>query len=211
MTFDLSEYVDVAERIALFKAGHPDGTLQSELQPIILDGALMGWYCKAFAYRTPGDERPGIGHAVEKVPGTTPYTRDSEAQNAETSAWGRAIVACGFTSKKIASAEEVLARQSGADSATEAPSPAVASSAGNAPGSPFQPPATPEDDGKPEHVVITFGKHKGLTLGQAPTGYRQWLVQNFEAKTPEQRRILAAAQALEGESSLSPADEDIPF
>jgi hypothetical protein len=42
------------------------------------------------------------------IPGKTPYTKDSEVENAETSAWGRAIAALGFeVHNSIASAEEV--------------------------------------------------------------------------------------------------------
>src|SRR5690606_9763894 len=67
----------------------------------------------AAAYRTPDDKRPGIGMAYEPYPGRTPYTRGSELQNAETSAWGRAIVAAlaADTRRGIASAEEVRNRQ----------------------------------------------------------------------------------------------------
>jgi hypothetical protein len=107
--YKLDDYVDVAERISEFAKKYPDGSLQSELRR--LDD---GWLCKAKAYRTPNDLRPGIGHAFEPAPGKTPYTRDSEAMNAETSAWGRAIVALGFQTKKIASRNEVRNRQASA-------------------------------------------------------------------------------------------------
>ncbi len=106
MAFKMDDYVDVAERIRQFSEKYPDGTLQSELTR--MDD---GWLCKAYAYRSTGDTRPGIGHAFEPIPGKTPYTKDSEAMNAETSAWGRAIVACGFDTKKIASKQEVQARR----------------------------------------------------------------------------------------------------
>jgi hypothetical protein len=113
--YNLDDYVDVAERIGAFAKKYPDGSLQSELKR--MDD---GWLCKAKAYRTPDDLRPGIGHAFEQAPGKTPYTRDSEAMNAETSAWGRAIVALGFQTKKIASRNEVRARQNNnSDSAGE--------------------------------------------------------------------------------------------
>jgi hypothetical protein len=51
--------------------------------------------------------------AWEVFPGRTPYTRGSELQNAETSAWGRAIIAVGASDSKrgIASREEVRNRQ----------------------------------------------------------------------------------------------------
>jgi hypothetical protein len=111
--FKMDDYVDVAERLRLFKAEYPDGSLSSTLEPLRdRDGGVINaWLCRAEAYRTPDDPRPGVGHAVEPVPGKTPYTRDSEAMNAETSAWGRAIIALGFPTKKIASADEVRNRQ----------------------------------------------------------------------------------------------------
>src|SRR5690242_6394547 len=105
MAFDLKDYVEVAERIRIFKEKYPDGSLQCHCE--FVNG---GWMCKAEAYRTPDDIRPGTGHAFEPVPGKTPYTKDSELMNAETSAWGRAIVALGFETKKIASAEDVRNR-----------------------------------------------------------------------------------------------------
>ena len=66
----------------------------------------------AAAYRDDTDRRPGHGIAWEPFPGTTPYTKNSELMNAETSAWGRAIMAVGLPSKKIASLQEVRNRQS---------------------------------------------------------------------------------------------------
>jgi hypothetical protein len=67
---------------------------------------------KAYAYRTPDDPRPGIGHSSLTIPGATPYTRGSELENAETSAWGRALAALGFEVKKaIASADEVRSKR----------------------------------------------------------------------------------------------------
>ncbi len=226
MSFDLSEYVDVAERIAIFYAKYPEGTLQSEL--VYTEG---GWLCTGFAYRAPDDPRPGVGHAFEPVPGKTPYTKDSEVMNAETSAWGRAIVACGFATKKIASAEEVRARQnSGEPSRADAPPTSErdpsAPSHPSAGASPEHPVAkaraaavaakvarTPQDDGESANVVVTFGKHKGKPLGELPTAYLEWLVKNFEARDAEQRRILAAANFLLGggpEPDSFP-DDDIPF
>ena len=54
---------------------------------------VMGSAC---AYRTPDDQRPGVGTAWELVPGTTNFTRGSEIQNLETSACGRAIGTLGI-------------------------------------------------------------------------------------------------------------------
>jgi hypothetical protein len=68
---------------------------------------------EAAAYRTADDPNPGVGTAWEPFPGRTQFTRDSELMNAETSAWGRAILAVGAadTRKGVASAEEVRNRQ----------------------------------------------------------------------------------------------------
>lgn len=116
------DYVDVAERIRQFKERWPNGSLQSLKDPYILEAGEKTFvvYCAA-AYRTEDDPRPGIGWAWEPVPGPTPFTRDSELMNAETSAWGRAIVALGFETKKIASSEEVRNRQGAADAFADIP------------------------------------------------------------------------------------------
>lgn len=117
---DLTDYVPVAERIAQFAQLHPNGSLSrldrmGQLVPIELyQLAGQDWLViTAFAYRDPEDLCPGVGTAWERVPGTTPYTKGSEVQNAETSAWGRAIVAAlsGDTSRSIASRDEVVQAQ----------------------------------------------------------------------------------------------------
>lgn len=108
----LDDYVDVAERIAQFHEKYPEGTLQTvDWEPREIGGRIFIVY-RAAAYRTPDDPRPGQGSAWEPFPGPTPYTKDSELMNAETAAWGRALVACGIVAnRKIASRQEVRARQ----------------------------------------------------------------------------------------------------
>jgi hypothetical protein len=116
-----SDYIDVAARIVEFRTKYPDGSLQpfDPSQPYKIEtfGDAVFIVYTAAAYRTPEDVRPGIGIAWEPFPGRTPYTRNSELQNAETSAWGRAIVAAlaADTKKGIASAEEVRNRQAEGD------------------------------------------------------------------------------------------------
>lgn len=104
-----SDYIDVAARIVEFRTKHPEGSLQ-QVSIDFREVAGGAWVVyTAAAYRTPDDSRPGIGTAWEPIPGRTNFTRDSEVQNAETAAWGRAIVASlsADTKKGIASAEEV--------------------------------------------------------------------------------------------------------
>lgn len=106
------DYVDVAARIVEFREKYPSGSLQ-QLDLKFIDFAGSSWVVyTAAAYRSPEDPKPGVGTAWECVPGKTPYTRDSELQNAETAAWGRAIVAAlaADTKKGIASADEIRNR-----------------------------------------------------------------------------------------------------
>lgn len=114
MSYELDpNYNDVPSRIAEFREKYPTGTLQ-QASLEFREVADKWWVVyTAAAYRTPDDERPGHGTAWEPVPGKTPYTRDSELQNAETAAWGRAIVAAlaADTKRGIASAEEVRNRK----------------------------------------------------------------------------------------------------
>ena len=101
------DYIEVSERIQAFYAKFPDGSLQAEHSWIDRQGEQ--WLLvKAYAYRTPDDPRPGIGHAWEPVPGRTPYTKDSELMVGETSAWGRALAALGVAVHRgVASQDEV--------------------------------------------------------------------------------------------------------
>ncbi len=116
MPYDLDPiYKQVRERIADLKHYHPDARLRP------LDTARPYWIERigdktfivyaAACYLREGDTNPGVGLAWEPFPGTTPYTKNSELQNAETSAWGRAIVAAlASESKAVASAEDVRNR-----------------------------------------------------------------------------------------------------
>lgn len=112
MGFSLDGYVDVAERIAKFYEAHPSGSLTTEQMDLVDTQAGQFLFVHARAWRAPDDPFPGDGYAWEPVPGKTPYTKDSELMNAQTAAWGRAIVAVGIlASSKIASRQEVQARQ----------------------------------------------------------------------------------------------------
>lgn len=122
--FDMKDYVPVNERVDAFYTRYPDGSIQSEIVELTASRVTV----KAYAYRKPDDERPGIGHSSLDIPGSTPYTKGSEIENCETSAWGRAIAALGFEVKRgIASHEEIRNKQPqdgerGAKSGTTAPS-----------------------------------------------------------------------------------------
>jgi hypothetical protein len=108
MAFSMDDYVDVADRLRQFKQAYPSGSLQ-QVSLQFIDFAGKSWVVyTAAAYRTPDDLTPGHGTAWEPVPGTSNFKRDSEVMNAETSAWGRAIVAVlAAETKRIATRNEI--------------------------------------------------------------------------------------------------------
>jgi hypothetical protein len=125
------DYIDVATRIIEFREKYPTGSLQSWKDPYVIevkmpDGSIKSYMVySAAAYRSPDDKLPGVGWAYEPIPGPTNFTRDSELQNAETAAWGRAMVAALAvdTKKGIASSEEVRNRQTKTTEAPQAKAP----------------------------------------------------------------------------------------
>jgi hypothetical protein len=108
----LKDYTDVKERIRLFYAKHPDGRLVTDRVEYWLEVEPPRIVVAALAYRTPDDPLPGKGWSWMILPGTTNFTRGSEIENTETSAWGRAIGSLGIgIGSSIASAEEVKAKE----------------------------------------------------------------------------------------------------
>ena len=113
MAFNMDDYVDVAERLRKFKEVYPNGSLQQVSLQFIEFGGKSWVVYTAAAYRTPDDIRPGHGTAWEAVPGTSNFKRDSETMNAETSAWGRAVVAVlASSAKRIATRNEIPVKAS---------------------------------------------------------------------------------------------------
>jgi hypothetical protein len=109
--FDLGDYVEVKDRIPLFYLAFPEGRLCTGEVRISVDDDTPRVIVQALAYRTPDDPHPGVGWSWMELPGRTSYTKGSELENAETSAWGRAIAATGIgLGKSIASANEIRAK-----------------------------------------------------------------------------------------------------
>lgn len=110
-------YNEVATRIIEARKKYPNGGFQpldltNPYKFEVVGEKTFVVYTAAF-YRTPDDPRPGIGVAWEPFPGTTNFTRNSELMNAETSAWGRALVAAfaADTKKGIATSIDVRNRE----------------------------------------------------------------------------------------------------
>ena len=143
-------YTEVAERMKIARELWPASIFRpvDPLNPyqIVTVKDLSYVVYSAALYRDPEDLLPAIGTAWEEIPGRTPYTKGSELMNAETSAWGRACIAAGIPSKKIASFEEVRNRQETKEkTAPNAPVPPVV----------WDPWAAPLSETAPS-AVITF-------------------------------------------------------
>ena len=184
----LADYVDVAERIKLFREKHPEGSLQpvNPEKPFeivtIADKTFIVYI--AAAYRTPDDPRPGIGSAWECFPGKTSFTKDSELMNAESSSWGRAILAAlAADSKKIATREEVRNRQPEHPSTTPARAsqsvPSVVSSAGH-------PLATPAQINAIRAISHALGKLPPAGLDEISKGTATILIDDLKKEQMEQ-------------------------
>jgi hypothetical protein len=116
----LKDYVEVRTRIAMFYERWPDGRLVTGKVKVRMDGDTARVWVQAFAYRTPDDPLPGQGWSWMVLPGTTNFTRGSELENTETSAWGRAIGALGIgIDKSIASANEIANKEEAATPASQ--------------------------------------------------------------------------------------------
>ena len=111
MSFNMNDYIDVKQRITLFYAKYPEGSLQFMFKGTLEHDPEMIWGI-AYAYRFPGDAKPAIGHAQELAKGKTNFTRGSEMQNLETSAIGRCIGMAGLgIDASLATSDEVEAAQ----------------------------------------------------------------------------------------------------
>lgn len=120
MAFDMSNYVDVATRVKLLLERYPNASILCTPPEVrtVDDRAFIAVTCTIEV--NDGSGRTARASAWEPFPGRTPYTRDSEAMNAETSAVGRACGILGFgLTGSLASANEVVNR-SGSNSPGEA-------------------------------------------------------------------------------------------
>ena len=112
MSFSLGDYVTVNERLRAALEKFPDLRV-AELPPKIVEaGGKLFVEVQMVVRRHADDLVPMVGHAWEEFPGTTPYTRGSEAANAATSCLGRILGYMGFgINKSIATQEDVKHRE----------------------------------------------------------------------------------------------------
>lgn len=115
----LKDYVQVKDRVKalydLFGQARIETTYELTSEP----DAKPKVICRALVYRNPDDAHPSTGTSWLYLPGTTPYTKGSEIENAETSAVGRAIGFLGILiDKSLASLNEIAGKQGQSDEPT---------------------------------------------------------------------------------------------
>lgn len=126
----LRDYNEVADRVAQFNEDYPTGRITTQIveqsvdvEDVVEASRSSGSYrqpiargyvtVRAAVYKTPESVGPdGTGHSTMLIPGITQYTRDSELENAETSAVGRALAFIGYYAKGegLASKQEIAAK-----------------------------------------------------------------------------------------------------
>jgi hypothetical protein len=109
-------YKMVAPRHAQFVIDHPDGRVVTQVEHFIFDPTVERGFVtvRAEVFKHRDNPTPdGIGNASMPIPGVTNFTRNSEVENAETSALGRALAMIGYHPKDtLASGEEIASKAS---------------------------------------------------------------------------------------------------
>lgn len=109
---DLSNYVDVATRIKLLVEKYPNASIVCTPPKVVEVAGHHFIEVVTHIACNDGSGREAQASAWEPFPGKTPYTRDSEAMNSETSSIGRCIGALGLgLTGSMASSNEVQNRQ----------------------------------------------------------------------------------------------------
>lgn len=110
----LGDYVQVKDRLVAALGKYPGLVVIEEDPKIVQIGDRI--FVSVTVELWSESVRVSRATAWEPFPGKTPYTRDSEQQNASTSALGRALGFLGFgIGKSIATREDVLNRTSNED------------------------------------------------------------------------------------------------
>lgn len=196
MAHDMGNYVEVKDRVRIFREKHAEGSLQpvNPEQPYALEYIEVGDSVRCFivytaaAYRSPDDPRPGIGIAWEPFPGLTPFTKNSELMNAETSAWGRAIVAAlaADADGAIATAEDVQKRRAEDGATAETAKPKTGGSG---------------DEKASDKQVKAIYAIAG-TVGWSKDHLAETLMSRFNTKDPRELTMAQAKQVIDGLKKL---------
>lgn len=121
---NLQGYVDVATRRRLAVERWPDLRIVEGLPEVVTVAEATFVQVTVTVYRDPTDPMPTRATVWERLPGRTPYTRDSEVMNAATSALGRALGYMGVgVETSLSTRDEIALRTSKAEAEPANPKP----------------------------------------------------------------------------------------
>lgn len=114
-------YKMVSERHAQFCIDHKQGVVKNTVEHFFYDAAQQKGFVtvksevwKERSSAVKGEPADGVGNASMPIPGPTSFTKNSEVENAETSALGRALAMIGYHAKEsLASGEEIASKDTG--------------------------------------------------------------------------------------------------
>lgn len=110
--FDLGDYVQVKDRVAALFEAYGKARIETTYELTTEPDDRPKVIARAVVWTSADDPHPSTGTSWMYLPGSTPYTRGSEIENAETSAVGRAIGFLGIlTEKGMATANEIAGKQ----------------------------------------------------------------------------------------------------
>lgn len=109
MSFDLSDYEPVENRIRSFWEAYPQGRILPDKPTLVLreDGKYQ-WECWTHVFVNREDSMPTVRGFASEIEGSSPVNRTNASENCETSSIGRALANLGFATKgKRPSREEM--------------------------------------------------------------------------------------------------------
>ena len=109
MSFDLSDYEPVENRIRSFWEAYPSGRILPDKPTLVLrDDGKYQWECWTHVYVDREDSMPTVRGFASEIEGSSPVNRTNASENCETSSIGRALANLGFATKgKRPSREEM--------------------------------------------------------------------------------------------------------
>jgi len=102
--FNLDNYETVEDRLVKFWADHTNGRINTSIHYYDDTRILV----RAEVYFDREDATPVATGYAEEVRGASPVNRTSHAENAETSAIGRALANCGYAAKGVRPSREEM-------------------------------------------------------------------------------------------------------
>jgi hypothetical protein len=112
-------YVMVAERHAKFVEDHPDNSVEHIVSNFAFEpGTMTGFVVvttnvwKVYGDRVKGNPPNATANASMPIPGPTSFTKNSEVENAETSALGRALAMLGYHPKTTMASDDEIRMKS---------------------------------------------------------------------------------------------------